>query len=205
MWQCRQDSLPGCQGANSRILFLTIGRASQPFPRSKPDVRLSPHPAFQIMTYLLSQSASSRCRVKSPFKSHGACLTFPLMQKPLPVASSLSCQTFTLSRPLQSGFWLLRWLGQPSRTLAFSRLSQTVKRCGFSPVPVPMTYQRPVAAYYTPEEVWHNRLTVQSSRPFPRTFWFRCVNHFHLFIVTMLQTQVSLVNIGRRAGRTTTL
>ena len=133
MWQCRQDSLPGCQGANSRILFLTIGRASQPFPRSKPDVRLSPHPAFQIMTYLLSQSASSRCRVKSPFKSHGACLTFPLMQKPLPVASSLSCQTFTLSRPLQSGFWLLRWLGQPSRTLAFSRLSQTVKRCGVFP------------------------------------------------------------------------
>ena len=26
---------------------VTIGRASRPFPRSKPDVRLSPHPAFQ--------------------------------------------------------------------------------------------------------------------------------------------------------------
>ena len=117
------------------------------------------------MTYLLRHPASSRCRVKSPFKSRGTRLTFPLMQKSLSVGSSYSCQTFTMSRRLPTGCGLLRWLGRPLRTLAFSRLSKTVQRFRHSPVPVRMTYQRPLAAYYTPEEVWHNRLTVQEQPP----------------------------------------
>ena len=50
---------------------VTIGRASRPFPRSKPDVRLSPHPAFQtpvlVPTFLpLSLSGFAVCSGTSP-------------------------------------------------------------------------------------------------------------------------------------------
>ena len=44
------------------------------------------------------------------------------------------------------------------------------------------------------------------SRSAPRLpFWVRCVNHLHRFIVTTLQTQVPLVSIDHRTGRSATV
>ncbi len=41
------DVFPSCSFVSLRgEVFVAIGRASQPFPRPKPDVQLSSHPAF---------------------------------------------------------------------------------------------------------------------------------------------------------------
>ena len=63
---------------------------------------------------------------------------------------SLSWQTFTLSRALHPGIWLLRCLRPPSHTLAFSR---PVSRQSGRGVPQFQSIRRleiPVAAYYRP-------------------------------------------------------
>ena len=126
-----------------------IGRASRPFPRSKPDRRLSPHPAFQ----------SRRCTLTRPFpflsepqwhqgQSPRLC---PLwLQGQFRLSFSLSWQTFTLSRALHPGIWLLRCLRPPSHTLAFSR---PVSRQSGLGVPQFQSIRRleiPVAACYRP-------------------------------------------------------
>src|SRR5207245_1637532 len=64
---------------------------------------------------------------------------------------SLPWRPFPLSRPLQPGLWLLRRLRPPSRTLAFSRPLQEVKRYWSSPVPPQETFARSVAACSTPD------------------------------------------------------
>ena len=46
-WPCQRSWAMSVTSENSPSNAVTIGRASQPFPRSKPDVRVSPHPAFQ--------------------------------------------------------------------------------------------------------------------------------------------------------------
>jgi hypothetical protein len=54
-------------------------------------------------------------------QGHQPCLPSPLIQIVSRLLVLLSWRTFTLSRPLQSGLWLLRRLRPPCRTLAFSR------------------------------------------------------------------------------------
>jgi hypothetical protein len=44
------------QGGEVALTPVVIGRTSRSFPHSKPDVRLSPHPAFQVTTTLLRGS-----------------------------------------------------------------------------------------------------------------------------------------------------
>jgi hypothetical protein len=41
----------------------------------------------------------------------------------------------------------------------------------------------------------------ETSAPTTIPFWARCNNPFHLFVLTTFLTQVSLVTIGYRAGR----
>ena len=92
----------------------------QPSPPSEPNVRLSPHPALQRRRDTLTrpfpfltepqwhQGQSPRL---CPLGLQGQCrLSF-----------SPSWQSFTLSRTLHPGLWLLRCLRPPSHTLAFSR------------------------------------------------------------------------------------
>jgi hypothetical protein len=116
-----------------------IGRTSRSFPHSKPDVRLSPHPAFQI-----EPGYSRRADPTSVSGTHqGSRLTRPSSSAfPCKVCGlwfrgngghsvhhasrcrkALSWRTFTLSVPLQDSIWLLCRLRHPSRSLAFSRLS----------------------------------------------------------------------------------
>ncbi len=118
---------------------------------------------------------------------------------------SLPWRTFTMSRPLQSGVWLLRRLGPPLRTLAFSRPPMAVKRRGRSPVPISMTSQRPVAACYTPEEVWHTGLTVQGQSPLSSYLLVQVSQPLTPVYSHDALTQVSYVSIGRRAGQSTAL
>jgi hypothetical protein len=104
------------------VKSVAIGRALQPFPRSKPSGRLSSHSAFQrgiSVTVLIGQLSSHL----GPWSGRGQDqprLPSPRMQRASHVRVFLSWRTFTLSTPLQRGFWLLRRLRPPHRTLAFS-------------------------------------------------------------------------------------
>ena len=125
-----------------------IGRTSRSFPHSKPDVRLSPHPAFQVTTTLLRGSRPdilvSQGRTRGPHdmapdksafpvRSVGPCLE-ATAGIPFTIRSVTSWllpwRTFALYIPLQDIIWLLRRLRLPQRPLAFSRLrAWLVSRC----------------------------------------------------------------------------
>jgi hypothetical protein len=116
----------------------------------------------------------------------------------------LSWQTFTLSRPLQPSIWLLRCLRPPSRELAFS-----LPLAGSSSMGVPQfQHERrecPVAACSTPGGSGTTSARFLARHCPHRPVWVRCVNHFHLLLVTTPHTQVPRVSIGHRTGRSTTL
>src|SRR5262245_41897627 len=106
---------------------VAIGRALQPFPRSKRSRHVSAHSAFQLGLSTLEERIR-RCRRRGAPASKGRHLPSSLG----PFASFLTglpWRSFTLSWPLPPGVWLLRRLRPPSRTLAFSRptkVGQTV-------------------------------------------------------------------------------
>ena len=123
------------------------------------------------------------------------------LQGPSCLPFSLSWQSFTMSRALHSGIRLLRCLRPPSHTLAFLR---PLTRQGGVGVPQFQDIRRieiPLAACCRPGALG---TTPEGSHILParhRTFWARCISHFHLFDFTICQTQVSRVSIGIRSGQ----
>jgi hypothetical protein len=114
---------------------------------------------------------------------------------------SLSWQSFTMSRALHPGVWLLRCLRPPSHTLAFLR--PLMKQGGIG-VPQFQDIRRieiPVAACYRPGAIGTTPEGIPTLPATHHPFWVRCISHFHLLGFTILQTQVSLVSIGIRAGQ----
>jgi hypothetical protein len=129
------------------MAHVVIGRTSRSFPHSKPDVRLSPHPAFQVTTTLLRGSRPdilvSQGRTRGPRAwlltsafpvwSVGPCLEatagIPFTIRPV-TSLLLPWRTFAVYISLQDIIWLLRRLRLPQRPLAFSRLQAgLVLRC----------------------------------------------------------------------------
>jgi hypothetical protein len=102
--------------------MVRIGRTLQSFPPSKRSRRLSPHSAFQLGRSTL-RGRTRRCRRRGA--PVGLMVAYRHLLSSLhPFARSLCSlpwRTFTLSRPLQPGLWLLRRLRPPSRALAVSR------------------------------------------------------------------------------------
>jgi hypothetical protein len=131
-------------------------------------------------------------------------LTSRLLGITLTFLVHLSWQTFTLSRPLQTGFWLLRCLHPPSVTLAFSR---PVAKNRSDVWEFPSSRARNVIAtlscllYSGP--IGTTRLGAIIQAPLATPFWSGCNNHFHPFGKTSPQTQVSFVSIGHRTGQST--
>jgi hypothetical protein len=98
---------------------VAIGRALQPFPRSKRSRHVSAHSAFRLGLWTL-QGRIRRCRRRSAPASKGHHLRSSLH----PFASILTglpWQSFTVSWLLPPGVWLVRCLRPPVRPLAFSR------------------------------------------------------------------------------------
>ncbi len=130
-------------------------------------------------------------------------LTSPLIKVVSHVRVLLSCQSFAMSASLQRGIRLLCWLRPPTCTLAFS----CPAKAGQATVEFPSSNAKDVIA--TLSCLLHsgrirNNLCRSDERHSPRrTFWFRCLNHFHLSRLTKPSPQVSLVSIGRRTGRST--
>jgi hypothetical protein len=129
------DTLPALRGMQGYLLTTTtnlqgfpstlavrIGRTLQSFPPSKRSGRLSTHSAFQLgRTTLVEQISLDDCKVHQQFT---CCHLRSLLHLLTIILFSFSWRTFTLSRPLQPGIWLLRRLRPPARTLAFSRPRQ---------------------------------------------------------------------------------
>ena len=117
-------------------LFVRIGRTLQSFPPSKRSGRLSTHSAFQLgrMT-LIGQIRLFDGEVHQQSNCRHLLSSLHLLAI---IWFGLPWRSFTLSGPLQPDVWLLRRLRPPCRTLAFSRPTRWVMRCGSSPVPTPM-------------------------------------------------------------------
>ena len=206
-------TVPGPPGSFSfrRLLLIgvpppvAIGRALQPFPRSKPDRRVSPHPASLgrwFMTVLTGSPfcLTAQCPVQRPLGLH---LTATLIRKFAHVLVPRPWLAFTMSRALHPGIGLLRSLCPPSHTLAFSR--PVARQSGFG-VPQFQDIRRleiPVAACCAPGALGTTYRNSGFSCTPHHTFWFRCLSHFHLFPITTRSTQVSLVSRGIRSGRST--
>jgi hypothetical protein len=99
---------------------VTIGRALQPFPRSKRSMRLSPHCAFQVGPDTHEGQTRGCPRGGAPAGQAYRHLLSSLHPF-APLSKDIPWRTFTLSVPLQDSVWLLRRLRPLSRTLAFSR------------------------------------------------------------------------------------
>jgi len=107
-------------GTIPKMTSVTIGRALQPFPRSKRSMRLSPHCAFQVGPDTHEGQIRGCPRGGAPVGQayhHLLSSLHPFA----PLSKDIPWRTFTLSVPLQDGIWLLRRLRPLSHTLAFSR------------------------------------------------------------------------------------
>ena len=110
-----------------------------------------------------------------------------------------------MSKALHSGVRLLRCLRPPSHTLAFLRPLSRQGGIGLPQFQGIRRIEIPVAACYRPGA---SGITPEGGHSLParhHPFWVRCISHFHLFTVTVNQTQVSRVSIGIRSGRSTPL
>ena len=141
----------------------------------------------------------AQCPVQKPL---GFRLTATLLR---PCASVLvplyPWLAFTMSRALHPGIGLRRSLCPPSHTLAFSR---PVSRQGGVGVPQFQRIRRlaiPFAACCAPGVAGTTYRHAANASTQHRTLWFRCVSHFHLLPLTARSTQVPLVSIGIRSGR----
>ena len=100
---------------------VAIGRALQPFPRSKPGVRLSPHPAFRLGRRTGQGRTRRHRRCGAPVGLMVAYRHLLSARHPFAGRSvGLPWRTFTVSCPLPAGVWLLRRLRPPVRMLACS-------------------------------------------------------------------------------------
>ncbi len=101
---------------------VAIGRASQPFPRSKPGGPLSRHPAFQLGRPTWQGRVGRHRPRGAPVGLMVAHRHLPAALHPFACRSvGIPWRTFTMSCPLQPGIGLLRRLRPPGRALAFSR------------------------------------------------------------------------------------
>ncbi len=80
------------------MAHVAIGRTSRPFPRSKPDVRLSPHPAFQEQSRYSRRAGQTRC-LCVPGTHQEATLHGPPTYLHFPVRSVDSCLEVTAGTP----------------------------------------------------------------------------------------------------------
>ena len=108
---------------------------------------------------------------------------------------------FTMSRALHPGIGLLRSLCPPSHTLAFSRPVSRPGGVGVPQFPSIRRIEIPLAACCAPGVSGTTYRHAANASTQHRTFWFRCVSHFHLLQLTTRYTQVPLVSIGIRSGR----
>jgi hypothetical protein len=121
----------------------------------------------------------------------------------LPISSSW--RSFTMSRPLQPGVGLLRRLCHPSHMLAFSRPLTRPGGVGLPKFRDVRRLEVPLGACCRPGALgttYRHRVTVDTPH---HPFWVRCISHFHLFSFTIFPSQISLVTIGTRSGRSTVL
>jgi hypothetical protein len=163
----------GCGGAP-----VAIGRALQPFPRSKPDGRVSPHPASlgrEFMAILTQQTfyLTAPGPVQKPNGFH---LTATRIQRLPCVVASLPWLAFTMSRALHPGIRLLRSLCPPSHMLAFSHPLTRQSGRGVPQFQDIRRLEIPVAACCAPGALgttyWHP--TIASTQHHP--FWVRCIS-----------------------------
>ena len=152
-------------------LQIAIGRASQPFPRSKPRGPLSRHAAFPLGRSTLTERI---CRSR-PRSAPGERTRRP----PSSACSAASVgdhfvrltrATVTVSAPLPRGMWLRCCRCPPSRVRAWAHPVQ-VKRCRRSRIPRAAVYEHPVAACVTPEGLWKPSATRFSAAQPPA---YRC-------------------------------
>ena len=109
--------------------YVAIGRALQPFPRSKRSRHVSTHSAFQLGLSTLEGRIRLERRRGAP-ASEGHHL--PSSLHPLTsLLTSLPWRTFTVSQLLPLGIWLLRRLRPPRRTLACSRPTIVGDSCDY--------------------------------------------------------------------------
>ena len=127
------------------------------------------------------------------------------LQEPSCLPFSFSWRSFTMSRPLPPGVGLRRRLCHPSHTLAFLR--PLTRQGGFG-LPKFRDVRRievPLGACCRPGAfgtTYRHRATIGTKH---HPFWVRCISHFHLLPFTIFHTQISLVTIGTRSGRSTVL
>jgi hypothetical protein len=98
---------------------VAIGRALQPFPRSKRSRHVSAHSAFRLDLWTLKGRIRHYRRRGAPASkgSHLRSSLHPLAS----ILTGLPWPSFTVSEPLQPGIWLIRCLRPPVRPLACSR------------------------------------------------------------------------------------
>jgi hypothetical protein len=98
---------------------VAIGRASQPFPRSKRRGRLSPHSAVQLgRTTLVGQRRLNDHKAPQQLTCRPLLSALPLLTI---IWFGVPWRTCTLSRPLPPGLWLLRRRRPPARPRACAR------------------------------------------------------------------------------------
>src|SRR6266511_1130362 len=112
----------------------------------------------------------------------------------------LSWRTFTRSIPSQHGLWLLRRLGPPFRTLAFSRPANRSSGWGVPTFRCKRRLERPLAACSAPGALGTTSKHKGLAQTSHHSFWTGCHSHFHLLLITTLSPQVACVSIGLRSG-----
>ena len=144
---------------------------------------------------------TAQCPVQKP---DGFRLTATLIQQFASVLAPLyPWQSFTMSRALHSGIRLRRCRRPPSHTRAF--LCPVARQRGRG-VPQFRGIRRleiPVAACAAPGVLGTTYTHSWLASTQHHTLWSRCVSHFPLCWFTARSTQVPLVSIGIRSGRST--
>ena len=123
------------------------------------------------------------------------------LQGPFCLPSSLSWQSFTMSRALHPGMRLRRCLRHPSPTLAFSCPRMRRREKGLPQFQSLRRIEIPVAACCRPGALGTTPEGMSTLPARHHPFWVRCISHFHLLAIHDLSTQVSFVSIGIRSGQ----
>ena len=161
---------------------VAIGRALQPFPRSKRSRRVSPHSAFQLGLRTL-EGRIRRCRRQRRTSPSRAVICFPLCVRCASILTAYPGGPSPCPGHYSQAFGYYAASALRPARWHFRVPPRWVKRHGSSPVPT----QELIATrscllyagwYQGQHEPVGDRLT-------PRhPFWARCLNQFHLFVLT---------------------
>ena len=200
-----------------QVAHVVIGRTSRSFPHSKPDVRLSPHPAFRSQPRYSRRAGQTRC-LYVPGAHQGSQVAWPSTDLLSPVRPVDSCLEVTAGtpfamRPVTS--LLLPGGLRPVRPITGRRLATMppppscpragivaplgpmpprVKRCRTSHIPCAQTIE-PLAACSTPGGLVTTRLAFEDQTP--STVPFGPGDSAVAPVITNdAHSQVSLVSIG---------